>query len=112
MSIGCTAPALRGGASLTIAQGTLERVVALALDEDLGAGDVTTAACIDPQLQARAEVRAREPLVFCGEAVVREVFRQIDADVRVEVEAADGTRVSEGGRVLSLSGRAASILQG
>ena len=101
-----------GGAALAIAQRTLERVVALALEEDLGAGDLTTAACVDPQLRARAEVHAREPLVFCGAAVVREVFRQVDADVRVEVDAADGTRVNEGGRVLSLSGRAASLLQG
>jgi nicotinate-nucleotide pyrophosphorylase (carboxylating) len=97
---------------MSIPQRTLERVVALALEEDLGAGDLTTAACVDPQARGRAELRAREPLVFCGEAVVREVFRQIDDGVSLELDVADGSRVAAGGRVLTVSGRAASILQG
>jgi nicotinate-nucleotide pyrophosphorylase (carboxylating) len=97
---------------MSIPQRTLERVIALALEEDLGAGDLTTAACVDPQARGRAELRAREPLVFCGEAVVREVFRQIDGGVSLELDVADGSRIAAGGRVLTVSGRAASILQG
>jgi nicotinate-nucleotide pyrophosphorylase (carboxylating) len=97
---------------MSIPQRTIERLVALALDEDLGAGDLTTAACIDPRTRGRAELRAREPLVFCGEAVVREVFRQIDAELSLELDVSDGGRVAIDGRVLTVSGRAASILQG
>jgi nicotinate-nucleotide pyrophosphorylase (carboxylating) len=97
---------------MSIPRRTIERVVALALEEDLGAGDVTTAACIDAQTRGRAELRAREPLVFCGEAVVREVFRQIDADLTVDCDVADGGKVADGGRVAIIAGRAASILQG
>ncbi|HMI92984.1 MAG TPA: carboxylating nicotinate-nucleotide diphosphorylase [Polyangiales bacterium] len=97
---------------MSIPQRTIERVVALALEEDLGAGDLTTAACIDPQTRGRAELRAREPLVFCGAAVVREVFRQIDADLSLDFDVSDGGKVAVGGRVATVAGLAASILQG
>ena len=60
---------------MSLPRTTLQRIVALALEEDLGGGDVTTAACIDPLARGRAEMKAREPLVFCGVEVVREVFR-------------------------------------
>jgi nicotinate-nucleotide pyrophosphorylase (carboxylating) len=91
---------------------TLQRAVALALEEDLGAGDLTTAACIDPEAPGRAEMRARQPLVFCGADVVREVFRQIDAAVAVSVLRGDQSRVARGDCALRVEGRAASILQG
>jgi nicotinate-nucleotide pyrophosphorylase (carboxylating) len=97
---------------MAIARRTIERVVALALEEDLGAGDLTTAACIDPTTLGRAELRAREPLVFCGEAVVREVFRQVDPELTISVDHGDGSKVDSGARVLAIAGRAASILQG
>jgi nicotinate-nucleotide pyrophosphorylase (carboxylating) len=91
---------------------TLQRIVALALEEDLGGGDVTTASCIDPLARGRAEMKAREALVFCGVEVVREVFRQVDARVEVDVARGDGSRVVPGERVLSLRGAAASLLHG
>jgi nicotinate-nucleotide pyrophosphorylase (carboxylating) len=91
---------------------TLQRIVALALEEDLGGGDVTTAACIDPLARGRAEMKAREALVFCGVDVVREVFRQVDARVEVDVARGDASRIAPGERVLSLRGAAASLLQG
>jgi nicotinate-nucleotide pyrophosphorylase (carboxylating) len=91
---------------------TLQRIVALALEEDLGGGDVTTATCIDPLARGRAEMKARESLVFCGVEVVREVFRQVDPRVEVDVARGDGSRVAPGERVLSLRGAAAALLQG
>jgi nicotinate-nucleotide pyrophosphorylase (carboxylating) len=97
---------------MAIPQRTLERVVAMALEEDLGAGDLTTAACIDAATLGRAELRAREPLIFCGEAVVREVFRQVDPALAIELDHGDGSKVANGARVLAIAGRAASILQG
>ena len=59
---------------MSIPRPVLERIVTLALEEDLGNGDVTAAACIDPATLGRAEMRARQPLVWCGAELVREVF--------------------------------------
>jgi nicotinate-nucleotide pyrophosphorylase (carboxylating) len=97
---------------MSIPQITLQRVVAVALEEDLGSGDITAAACIDPKARGRAEMRARQPLVFCGAALVREVFRQVDAAVEVQVEHDDGSRVASDACVLRVAGAASSILQG
>ena len=68
---------------VSIPRTTLERVVALALQEDLGSGDLTTAACVHPDALGRAEMLAREPLVLCGAEIVREVFRQVDPALAV-----------------------------
>ena len=95
-----------------IAPPTLERIVALALEEDFGRGDVTTAACVAPETLGRAVMQAREPLVVCGIDIARAVFRQVDPELRVEARVADGARVERGAEILEVSGRASSILHG
>jgi nicotinate-nucleotide pyrophosphorylase (carboxylating) len=97
---------------VSIPRPTLERIVATALEEDLGSGDLTTAACIDLGAEGRAEMRAREPLVFCGGEIVREVFRQVDPQVQTELLRADASAIDPGQGVLRLAGSAASILHG
>jgi nicotinate-nucleotide pyrophosphorylase (carboxylating) len=96
---------------VSIPRTTLERVVALALEEDLGSGDLTTAACVDPSTLGRAELRARQALVFCGAELVREVFRRVDPALEVSVHRGDGSSLDQGDRALSVAGLAASILQ-
>lgn len=91
---------------------TLQRIVAGALEEDLGSGDLTTAACVDPAALGQAEMRARQPLVLCGGEVAREVFRQVDPRVTTELLRTDGSSCSAGECALRVEGSAASILQG
>lgn len=97
---------------MSIPRPTLERIVSLALEEDLAGGDITTDACIEPGTQGRAELRARQPLVFCGADIARAVFRQVDPALKVEVLRADGSEVAASECVLQVAGSAASILQG
>ena len=61
----------------------IHRVVALALAEDIGAGDVTTLATVPESAHAKAVVCAREPLVVAGLAVAEAAFRELSADVQV-----------------------------
>jgi nicotinate-nucleotide pyrophosphorylase (carboxylating) len=89
----------------------LSRIVALALEEDLGRGDITTDACIPPEAKGRCTFGARTPLVFAGGAVLREVFAQVDPGVVIEHLVDDGTRVAPSGVIASVTGRAASILK-
>ena len=89
----------------------IARQVAAALAEDLGAGDVT-AALVPPQQQVRAQIIAREPAILCGTEWVSETFRQLDAAIRLEWQAADGDRVGTDQPVLRLSGHARPILTG
>jgi nicotinate-nucleotide pyrophosphorylase (carboxylating) len=91
---------------------TVTKIVSLALDEDLGRGDITTEACVDATALGTAALCAREELVFCGAELVREVFAQVDPRVRVELAVDDGERMVAGARALTLHGPARSLLEG
>lgn len=88
------------------------RAVGLALEEDLGRGDITTDSCVPETVMGRCAFRAREELVTCGIDLLREVFRVVDPRVEVIDAVADGTRIPRGGVIARVNGPAASILKG
>ncbi|MEW6169136.1 MAG: carboxylating nicotinate-nucleotide diphosphorylase [Pseudomonadota bacterium] len=89
----------------------LSATVARALAEDVGAGDVT-ARLVAADAQARATVIAREPAIVCGRAWVDEVFRQLDPNLRLDWQVADGEPVAADQIVLTLEGPARALLTG
>ena len=90
----------------------LRDLVERALLEDLGRGDVTTDATVPPDLQGRAALVAREPLVVSGLAVFILAFANVDPSLVVTTLAADGDHVTKGAIVARVEGKAASILKG
>lgn len=90
----------------------VDRIVALALEEDLGSGDLTTEACIEADARAVAHAVARKSTVACGGPLFARVFDRIDASLVVEAHAAEGARVGENTRLWTVTGRARSILMG
>jgi len=90
----------------------LDDLVARALAEDLGAGDVTTEACVDPDTRATASAVARAPLVTCGGPVFERVFRAVDPALHVEHVAGEGAMVAAGATLWTVRGHARSILMG
>jgi nicotinate-nucleotide pyrophosphorylase (carboxylating) len=90
----------------------LAEVVARALAEDLGRGDVTTDACVPEDVLGRCAFRARSDLVLAGGAIIPEVFRQIDGNLQVSDLVADGTPLVPGAVLARVAGAAASILKG
>lgn len=89
----------------------IERVVRLALEEDLGWGDVTTDSLVDPGLRASGRIVAREPGVLAGLDVAAEVFRQVDPAVEIRRHKADGERLVRGDAVMTIAGPAAALLR-
>jgi nicotinate-nucleotide pyrophosphorylase (carboxylating) len=90
----------------------VDRVVGMALDEDLASGDITTEACIDAGAQAVAHAVAREGLVVCGGPVFARVFHAVEPSLSVDLHVAEGTRAEPGARLWTVRGRARSILMG
>ena len=86
-------------------------VVATAIAEDLGSGDLT-AALIDADAPGTARVLAREAATLCGAAWFDETFRQIDGSVTVTWRAHDGERIAADTVVCELRGPAHSIVTG
>jgi nicotinate-nucleotide pyrophosphorylase (carboxylating) len=89
----------------------VDDAVARALREDLGDGDITTAATVPAQARARGVIEQRAPGVLFGFELVSATFRAIDPGVAVEPLTSEG-RWREGGEVLRLEGPAAAILSG
>jgi nicotinate-nucleotide pyrophosphorylase (carboxylating) len=89
--------------------GVDEALVRRALEEDLGAGDVTAAATVPVGARARATITQKEPGVIFGVVVAVEAFRQLDPDVRVERLAGEGAW-REPGPVLALEGSARALV--
>jgi nicotinate-nucleotide pyrophosphorylase (carboxylating) len=90
----------------------IERIVRVALEEDVARGDVTSEATVDASTTGRAVFAAREPLVLCGLAVIDAVFRLTAPDVRVIHRAKDGDRLAVGAVAAEVEGPARGILLG
>lgn len=86
-------------------------VVAAALAEDVGAGDLT-ASLVDDKAVAGAQIIAREAFIVCGEAWVDEVFAQLDPNVIVDWYVGDGAHVEAGDIICKLVGPARALLTG
>ncbi|WP_249930139.1 carboxylating nicotinate-nucleotide diphosphorylase [Pseudoalteromonas aurantia] len=89
-------------------------LVKQALNEDLNFqsasdGDIT-AQLIPESQQANAFVITREECVFCGEELVLEVFKQVDASVKVTMLVKDGEQVTANSKLFTAVGSARSIL--
>lgn len=90
----------------------LERLIDLALEEDIGTGDVTSLTLIPDGAQAVLHFAARQPTVACGGQLAALVYAKIDTTVRCEALAADGIRLNAGDKLASASGNARSLLTG
>jgi nicotinate-nucleotide pyrophosphorylase (carboxylating) len=89
---------------------TYRALVAAALAEDVGRGDVTSALTVDAGQQARGIILAKSPVVLAGLDIVAETFRQCDPEVRVTPQRRDGDRCEPGTIVAEVTGQARALL--
>lgn len=94
----------------------LDALVRLALDEDLGPGDLTTSACVDPTAPGLGTIFAKQALTVSGLPAVSEVFRQVaarrGATAVVRHVAAEGERVPRGALITEIDAPLAVLLEG
>jgi nicotinate-nucleotide pyrophosphorylase (carboxylating) len=90
----------------------VDALVAQALAEDIGDGDVSTAVTVAPGGLARATVVARTEGVLAGLPLLAMVYGALDPGVRVTPRARDGDSVRPGSVVAELAGPAAALLTG
>ena len=89
----------------------LDKIIELALLEDLSLGDITSDTIFTADNRARALIRAKEDLVLCGMDTARQVFYAVDPEVTFTPLKQDGDEVKPGETVLELTGRTLSILK-
>lgn len=90
----------------------VERIIAQALEEDIGQGDITSQLLIAKDTRATMDFNAREDLTVCGGFIPAMVYKKLGADVRVETLIAEGTQVKAGATIARASGSAQSLLTG
>jgi nicotinate-nucleotide pyrophosphorylase (carboxylating) len=85
-------------------------LVARALAEDVGSGDITTQSTVSPQARARATITQKQAGVVFGIGLARAAFLMVDPDLRIEEMVTEGVRNEAGTVVLAVEGSAAAIL--
>jgi nicotinate-nucleotide pyrophosphorylase (carboxylating) len=87
-----------------------EHLIDLALEEDIGLGDVTSRAIFPVAHRSRALIDARQDLVICGLEIAARVFERVNPALKTTLCARDGDRVKKGVIVLRVEGPTAALL--
>jgi nicotinate-nucleotide pyrophosphorylase (carboxylating) len=88
----------------------LAGMIRRALEEDIGAGDVTTMAILPAKVCLSGEIVSKEEGVVAGLDVAREVFVAVDPEIVVSLCVGDGDLVSDGTILATVTGPGAAIL--
>jgi nicotinate-nucleotide pyrophosphorylase (carboxylating) len=89
----------------------IDKIIELALAEDLGQGDVTSEILIPLDLVGKAYILVKEEGVIAGLEVAEKVFRHVDPTLKVEILIKDGAKVKAGDITANVSGAVISILE-
>lgn len=89
-----------------------DKLIRMALEEDVSSEDVTTCAVIESDRQARADLLCKQDGIIAGLSVFERVFQILDPEAKVEFRCEDGDTVSKGQLLAVVSGNAHAILTG
>jgi nicotinate-nucleotide pyrophosphorylase (carboxylating) len=97
-----------------IRQLDLGQLIRAALAEDVGQGDVTTAATVAPERAGRARITVKEPgeIVFCGGFIFEKVFALTGGEPQIVSLAREGVRLPYSTLAVEIGGRLAGLLIG
>jgi len=90
----------------------LDELIIMALKEDIGPGDKTTAYLVDPELTGRATLLAREELVVAGMGPFRRVFQMLSPRVEFLFTELEGELIEKGALIAELQGPFDVLLTG
>ena len=89
----------------------VDTLIDLAIEEDLGRGDVTTEACLGtPRTPAKGTILAKEAMIVFGLEVAARVFQRVDAGLTLKGRVVDGAKVEAGTVVADVAGPVGPLL--
>ena len=88
----------------------LDGIIDLALQEDIGDGDLTTLACVNPDIEGDADIICKSGGILSGQTVAQQVFNKVDERVTYTSLAADGSCIEANTAVASVTGKLVSLL--
>ena len=91
--------------------GPLFDPIDVAIQEDVGPGDVTSDFFVPANLCALARIVSHEKAIVAGTETAAEVFQRIDPALHIQILRADGADVDVGNVIIEIRGLARSILK-
>ncbi|MFC4767567.1 carboxylating nicotinate-nucleotide diphosphorylase [Effusibacillus consociatus] len=88
----------------------IESLLARALEEDIGFGDITTNSIVPEEHKVKGALVMKEPGILAGLPIAEHVFKTVDPDLKLTARAKDGEAVASGQAILEVEGSARSIL--
>ncbi|MSP84262.1 MAG: carboxylating nicotinate-nucleotide diphosphorylase [Flavobacteriaceae bacterium] len=92
-------------------QNELQLIISNAIREDVGAGDISSLACIPISAKGKAKLLVKDEGVIAGVSFAKMIFEFVDSDLKIETFINDGQTVKLGDEVFHVSGSAQSILK-
>lgn len=89
----------------------MKEIVRLALEEDIGSGDITSRACVPETREAFGRFLAREPLVVAGLGLLDEIYTLRGGVKELVLLHSDGDRAGNGDILATVRGRARTLLE-
>lgn len=83
-------------------QDLIDRLIDLAIEEDIASGDISTEAIVPVSARATAEMTAKADGVVSGLEVIRSVYERFEKDIVWEPQVKDGDRVRKGDLILRI----------
>jgi nicotinate-nucleotide pyrophosphorylase (carboxylating) len=90
----------------------IDRLIKLALDEDIGIEDITTSSIIGPGVQGKARVVAKEDMILAGIDIFHRVFTSLDPEVRFNKIYKDGNHTNSNNVIAEISCDVVNLLRG
>jgi len=88
----------------------IDKIIALAIEEDIDSGDITTNALVPVTSMAIAEMTAKADGVISGIEIARKVFEQIDKNIFWTAFAKEGDHINKGDRIVRIEGSFRALL--
>ena len=85
-------------------------LIRIAIEEDLGRGDMTSGLFFKDNAIAKANIISREEIVVCGMEIAREILRHYDEKLKLKVNINDGQSAHVGSRLATIEGSLRSML--
>jgi len=90
----------------------IDKIIELALKEDIGPGDITTEMISPDSTVVKGSFMAKGEGVLCGMPIMKKIFKKLDKDIKIDLKKKDGDLIKYGDILAVIKGKARALLTG
>lgn len=95
-----------------IFQTFLDKILPIAIEEDLQSGDITTDATIPVGQKGVARIEAKEEMIVCGVPLAVEIFKRAEGKIDlITIHAKDGDQLIRGSQIIEIEAELSLLLK-